>query len=608
MLFSEPKASSKGQLDSRLNSGQVFTEIELIGVTAGVWAGAWFALDIPLPVGLVGVILAVVVRQKPLMAIALVVLASSLGAQAEHDYHRALESGYVEGTVVIVSDTRPLRFGSSVEATLEDGRRVELLGFGALAFELEKATVGSSLVVSGTLRSVEDRPWLKARHIVGRVAVDSAQPGQPASVWKRPPEWIRAVVFNGSDVLSESDQALYTGLVVGDDRFQTADQKAQFQAAGLTHLLAVSGQNVAFVLAVLSPLLLRLRRWMRWFVVVVALVLFAFVTRAEPSVLRATVSVGFATSLTILGLKASGIRILALATMSLMLVDPFLAHSVGFQLSVAASAGILVIGPALQDMQRMPAIIWTPLAITVAAQLGVAPLLLTNFGRLGLVSIPANLLVGWAAGLVMMWGLTVGVIAGLVPDVIAEVIQFPVVVLLWWLKLVAAHSARWPVPVLTLTPGLWVLGSIGTIFAFSKNLVFRVFLVGLCIGQLMLLIPHPPAAETDIGHAVYLPAKGDDPSVLIVRSDATDRVVSWVVQSRIVEIDIVIFEQGDRGASSLSQALQNVVQVDTILAPSQHRVVGAHRIVTATSIQRTEPIEIIMKEQRLEIMVDGRLI
>ena len=84
-------------------------------------------------------------------------------------------------------------------------------------------------------------------------------------------------------------RALLAGLVLGDDRDQPAVLRDAFSAVGLTHLLAVSGQNVAFVLAAAGPLLRRLRLGPRLAAVLVLLAFFALVTRFEPSVLRAAV-------------------------------------------------------------------------------------------------------------------------------------------------------------------------------------------------------------------------------------------------------------------------------------------------------------------------------
>ena len=82
-------------------------------------------------------------------------------------------------------------------------------------------------------------------------------------------------------------RALYAGFVLGDDRGQPVEITDDFRASGLSHLLVVSGQNVAFVLALVSPLLRRLRLGWRLVAGLALLLLFGVLTRWEPSVLRA---------------------------------------------------------------------------------------------------------------------------------------------------------------------------------------------------------------------------------------------------------------------------------------------------------------------------------
>jgi competence protein ComEC len=85
-----------------------------------------------------------------------------------------------------------------------------------------------------------------------------------------------------------------------------------------------------------------------------------------------------------------------------------------------------------------------PLGITLAAQLGVAPVLLVTFGPVPVASLPANLLAVPVAGLVMVWGLTAGMVAGIVGGGIAEVVHLPTRVLLGWIEAVAERAAAAP--------------------------------------------------------------------------------------------------------------------------------------------------------------------
>ena len=169
------------------------------------------------------------------------------------------------------------------------------------------------------------------------------------------------------------------------------------------------------------------------------LVLFATVTRYEPSVLRATVMAGLACLAFSIGRPGPTVRLLVLTVTALVLVDPFLVRSVGFGLSVAASAGILLLSRPLAAAMPGPEAVRQPLAVVLAAQVGVAPLLLAVFGGLPVASLPANLLAEPVAGLVMMWGASAGLLAGLVPQGLATLVHLPTMVGLWWI----ASVARW---------------------------------------------------------------------------------------------------------------------------------------------------------------------
>ena len=140
-------------------------------------------------------------------------------------------------------------------------------------------------------------------------------------------------------------------------------------------------------------------------------------TRWEPSVLRAIAMAAIALVAGYLGRPTVGLRVLVLAATVLLLADPFLLHSVGFLLSCAASLGIAVlarpIGARLAGRQWMREV----LGVTAAAQIGVAPVLIPVFGAMPLVALPANLVAVPLAAPLTMWGLTAGVLGGLLRPV-----------------------------------------------------------------------------------------------------------------------------------------------------------------------------------------------
>ena len=202
---------------------------------------------------------------------------------------------------------------------------------------------------------------------------------------------LRRILVAGTESMSDRQRALYTGLVIGDDRAQPADLADDFLGAGLTHLLAVSGQNVAFALAMVGPVLRRLRLWPRLFVTLGVIGLFGIMTRFEPSVLRASAMAALAALVVTVGHPTARVRVIALAVVTLLVVDPLLVQAVGFRLSVAAATGIVVLAPSIERVLPGPRVFREALGVTLAAQLGVAPILLSAFGPIPVASLPAKL-------------------------------------------------------------------------------------------------------------------------------------------------------------------------------------------------------------------------
>jgi competence protein ComEC len=144
-----------------------------------------------------------------------------------------------------------------------------------------------------------------------------------------------------------------------------------------------------------------------------------------------------------LGRPASTIRLLALAVAAMVLIDPLLVWSVGWWLSVGATAGIAALAAPLAARLPGPRAVAQALAVTVAAQIGVAPVAVSAFGGVPVASVPANLLAVPVAGPLMMWGLPAGVVAGVAPAV-APVLHVPTRLGVRWIALVARVGAGAP--------------------------------------------------------------------------------------------------------------------------------------------------------------------
>jgi competence protein ComEC len=214
------------------------------------------------------------------------------------------------------------------------------------------------------------------------------------------------------------DAGLLMGLALGDTSALDRRDEEHFRATGLGHLLAVSGENVAMVLApVLGlALLLRLSSVGRFVLGGTAVGFFVLLTGGEPSVLRAGVMAELALAGALLGRPRSTGVILAGAVLILLFVDPLLVRSVGFQLSVAATAGIVALAsPVAARLRFLPRPLAIAAATTLSAQMGVSPILLYDFHQVPGVTLLANLLAFPAVPPALLIGLAAAGLGAVLP-------------------------------------------------------------------------------------------------------------------------------------------------------------------------------------------------
>jgi ComEC/Rec2-related protein len=418
----------------------VLSDLGVAVLALAVVAGAWWSGPVPVGAGVAAALAALVARWPRLLVVAGFLLAAGLGVRA-HAGLAPPEPGRYEGIVTLVSDPKDTPWGARADVRV-GSKRYELQAARGAAGAVGRSLAGERLRVVGRLRPPpDDAPWLRARHVVGRLTVDRAERHDAGAAPFRAANRFRRLLERGAEVMAEPARGLYGGFVLGDDRGQSAEVVDDFRAAGLTHLLVVSGANVAYLLVLARPLTDRLGLWSRWVVTLTVIGSFAVVTRFEPSILRASVMAALAVTAGLAGRPSTSLRTIGLAVSLLVLVDPLLVHAVAFQLSVAASLGIIVLSRPLTAALPGPRWVRDALGVTLAAQLAVAPVLVPRFGGMPVVAIPANVLAVPAAGLVTTWGLPAGVVAGIAGPDLGRWLHLPTSLAIEWVAGTARVAA-----------------------------------------------------------------------------------------------------------------------------------------------------------------------
>ena len=437
----------------------------VVGILLGDARGGASA-SILLAGALLGLILAFVGRGRRRAVVCAVISMLALGAALEQRAVHGLDNSPLTGWVdrhasgaaefTLAEDPDGPQYQSSAIARFErfdsrdvGGRSVVVVASGDNLSALSTLDAGDRVRATGTLAPLSGyatrNRW---RHAVAQFRVtDVTAAAGPSDPWFQLANIARRAVLRGTTALPATPRALLSGFLLGDTRAIPDPLVQDFRDAGLSHLLAVSGANVAFALAVVEPALRRLRRGSRFAAGVGVLVLFGTMTRWEPSVLRAAVMAGLVMLARAVGRPADAKRVLVLAMTGLLIADPFLLRSIGFLLSCGACAGIVTGSSVIAARLRGPEWFREALGVTTAAQIGVAPVLLATFGSLPLVALPANLIAAPFVGPLTVWGLVAGLIGGVLGPRVAFWLQLPSLSMLRAIEWVAHTSAKVPAAV-----------------------------------------------------------------------------------------------------------------------------------------------------------------
>ena len=551
----------------------------MVLTAVAVAAGALFAHDVPtiwFVVGAGAALVGVAARRPSTLIVGLAVVSSVLAAHAWSGLRAPPAAVVKQQWVTLLTDPAPFP-GGSIGADVRMGHRhVSAFARGPAASAMSSHLAGEHLLVDGVLRPLVgvQRARLAPRHIATRLSVSEVTGHRSANLAGTIANSYRRVVARGALALPERLRPLFGGMVLGDDRGQAVELQDAFRAAGLTHLMVVSGQNVAFALLVASPLIRR--GGLRWRFAATLLVLagFGVLTRWEPSVLRAEAMAAVAAAGALVGRPVPALRLLALAVTGCILVDPLLVHSVGFQLSVAAVTGLVVLTPILQR-RRVPML----LAASIAAQLGAAVVLVPTFGTVPLVSLPANVLAVPLAGPLMMWGLTAGPVAGLATP-LAAVIHLPTHAVLAWEAGVATWSSRIPLaPVgfvgtagIGVAAAAWLAGQ-------RLRAAWRAAANAAALAMTALVVVFalhgPPAVngvDVDAGARLWV-LRGR--SVLLVGGRTSPRVLDALRARHVHRLDVLVVTRPGTSAADAAWPIVQAFRPRVTLAPEHHQLAGA---------------------------------
>jgi competence protein ComEC len=229
------------------------------------------------------------------------------------------------------------------------------------------------------------------------------------SAWRRKIE--RIYRFS----LPEPQASLMAGIVLGSKSGFPNDFYQALRQTGTLHVVVASGMNITFVaIFLINSLVIFINRRKAVILAFLGIWFYVVLAGGEAAVVRAGIMGSLAFLAMGLGRKGVAMRGLILAGLLMLFVNPLYLFDLGFQLSFAATAGILIVYPRLKSLKRTRKIFALPgfgdnLASTLAAQTLTLPIMIFNFGGYNPLSPLVNALVLWT----IQWIMVIGAIGGI---------------------------------------------------------------------------------------------------------------------------------------------------------------------------------------------------
>lgn len=277
-----------------------------------------------------------------------------------------------------------------------------------------------------------------------RASIVRAERPQPGDVARQ----IRDQFADGvRTAVPEPQASLGIGYLVGQRRALPPDLSEALQIAGLTHIIVASGYNLTILVRLARRLFVKISKYLATLSAASMIVFFIAITGMSPSMSRAGLVAGLSLLAWYYGRKFHPLVLLPFAAAVTLLINPSYGwNDLGWQLSFAAFAGVMIVAPLGQRYlfgEEKPKIFRQILGETIAAQIATLPILVMAFGQFSNVAVIANMLILPLVPLAMLLTFVTG-IGALITPIFAMYIGTPVSYLLQYMTGVASYLAGLP--------------------------------------------------------------------------------------------------------------------------------------------------------------------
>lgn len=324
---------------------------------------------------------------------------------------------YIDGQKVRITGkitTVPIKYPSA--------QRIEIAGLKTFLPPFPEVFYGDKIIIEGTVEKGSLKNPKLLQRVEGKSFLEGFR-GKLISFYQK--------------TLPEPHASLVSGIVLGAKSSLPLDFWESLKKTGTAHVVVASGMNVTFVAGFLIAafsLFLPRRRAIPF--VLAGIIFYCAIASFEAPIVRAGIMGALVFLAQETGRVASGFRVLTISALIMLIFRPDWIGDLGFILSFVATASLMVFQKRIEiKLKKFPNLIRQDLSTTLAAQIGVTPILFVTFGYFNLFSPFINALILWTVPLIMIIGAASGLIGFLFPS-LGGLILYLVYPLTWWFSAV----------------------------------------------------------------------------------------------------------------------------------------------------------------------------
>ena len=368
---------------------------------------------------------------------------------------------------------------------------------------------------------------------------------------------VRNKIIETSDkILPENTRGLLVGILIGDRTDISEDITENFSRSSLTHILAISGSHISYIIFGVTYILLKSKipRKLAYIITNLILIFFMFITGFSASVVRASIMGILLITAKLVYRKPDVLNSIAVSLIIIFIDNPLAIYDIGLQLSYLGTLGIVIFNKPIIDKisKKIPKKIAEMIAITISAQILILPILVLNFNTISLTFLLSNIVAVPLSGIIMIYGYITNTIA-IFSIEIAKFLAIGLNILLNILIITAKTVGNMPFSsILVATPSLIYIAIYYLIIINLKNkkilkILLVIFLIILTLNFILKIIPKNLKIHIiDVGQGdSSLVITPNGKTLLIDTGEEENVLLEYLLDRQILKLDYVLISHFD---------------------------------------------------------------